>query len=264
MDECAIYLYGVAPSELVNDLNILGIDSTNKLYTIIYSDLKAIVSNVSLEEYNEEEFAKNIEDMNWLKEKAFLHSNITNELFNTIGNIIPVKFGSIFILYENLHKFLNENYQNLKVNIDCAKGKEEWGIKLYGDMNQFIKANMSDERNQIEEQAATVSKGAAYFIKKKLSSTIEEKAKDKIIALSQKIFNEISTKSIESKLNKLLSKNATGMAYEMYLNSVYLINKDDVDSFNNVVENCKKEYGNNGFYIEETGPWPIYNFYRLT
>lgn len=260
MSECEIYLYGIVPFDTIYELNLEGIDDVNTLYYIQYEGLKAIVSNVAVEEYNEETFARNVEDMNWLKQKAVLHSNIINELFNNLGNIIPVKFGSIFITEQSLHNFLSENYEQLNHNIGYTEGKEEWGIKLYGDINKFIDNNMEDEKKEILQQVATVSKGAGYFIQKKLLSTIEEKAKDKIIALSQKMFNELSAQSVESKLNKLLSKEATGIPVAMYLNSVFLIDKNSLDLFKKLVGYYKKEYKNIGLYIEETGPWPAYNF----
>lgn len=263
MDKYAIYLYGVTYHDSVNELDMLGIDNNNKLYSVEYNDLKAIVSNVLYEEFNEESFAKNVEDMNWLKENAVLHSNIVNELFNTLNGIVPVKFGSIFVTEEGLCNFLIENYQYLIKNIEISKGKEEWGIKIYSDINKFITTNMKDEKQEVSEQASEISTGAGYFLKKKLFGMIEQKAKDKIIMLSQKIFDEISVRSVESKLNKLLSKEATGVSFEMYLNSVFLINKDKVDLFKSMIEEYKHDYKNIGLYIEESGPWPTYNFMSI-
>lgn len=263
MEKHAIYLYGITSLDRIIDLNIPGIAQESNLYCIEYQDIKAVVSNVPLEEYDQDAFAQNVEDIEWLKEKAVLHSNIVNGLFNASRTLIPLSFGTIFLSKENVNHFLMENYHTLKQNLDKINEKEEWGVKLFCDINKFIETNMDDEKKLILEQTSDMSTGARYFLQKKLTTNIEDMAKNKVIALSQKLFNELSTKSCERKLNKLLSREATGVPHDMYMNSVFLLNINNLESFEKTIENYKKEYEKTGIHIIHTGPWPPYNFYCI-
>ena len=260
MEECAIYLYSIVPYDYIIPLDILGMDNINNLYYIEHEDIKAIVSKVPLEDFSEEAFAQNVENMEWLKQKAILHSNIINQLFSKASSFIPVKFGTIYLCEESAYIFLRDNYQIMKEALQKVKEKEEWGIKLYCDLNKFIETEMVNEKKSVLEQTSNISKGAQYFLQKKLSGTIENMAKSKVFTISQKIFDEFSASYFEGKLNKILSKEATGRSLDMYMNSVFLIHKDNVVKFKQTAENYKNDYRSIGINIELIGPWPPYNF----
>jgi len=263
MQNHAIYLYGIIPEDFEKELDILGIDQKNKLYIIQNKELKAVTSNVPLEEFGEKAFARNVENMDWLKQKAVLHSDIITQIFTIAGLIVPVKFGTVYLLEENVRNFLQEYSEALKENISNLKGTEEWGVKLYCDINKFIDTSMAEEKESVLEQTSQVSKGAGYFMKKKLSGSIEESAKDKIIKFSQDIYNNISSQTYNAKLNKILSREATGLPYEMYMNAVLLINKENIVCFKQLVQQYISEYESKGIFIEQSGPWPPYNFCNL-
>jgi len=264
MNNCAIYLYGIIPVHSASSFNILGIDKINQLYSLDFEDLKAMVSDVPLVDYDEISFTKNAEDIEWLKEKAFLHSNIISHIFNITNAIVPIKFGTIFLCKDNIFCFLKENYQALKDNLINTANKQEWGVKLYCDINMFIDTNMTDEKKKILEQTSNISKGARYFLHKKLEDNISNMAKNKILILSKNIFDNLLSECSEGKFNKLLSKEATGMPFEMYMNSTFLLSKKHVQHFIQTLDIHKDELKKIGVYLEQTGPWPPYNFCTLS
>jgi hypothetical protein len=49
----------------------------------------------------------------------------------------------------------------------------------------------------------------------------------------------------------------------MILNAVFLVQTNNVTDFNNTTENITKKYGNFGFKIEITGPWPPFSFISI-
>lgn len=50
---------------------------------------------------------------------------------------------------------------------------------------------------------------------------------------------------------------------EQLLNSAFLINKDKVEDFLNIVEELRTKYTDKGLFFDCTGPWPPYNFCNL-
>jgi len=70
--------------------------------------------------------------------------------------------------------------------------------------------------------------------------------------------------SCEARINKLLPKQVTEREDDMILNSAFLVGKDEVGDFINIVDTLKVHYENKGVSIDCTGPWPPYNFCSLT
>ena len=100
------------------------------------------------------------------------------------------------------------------------------------------------------------------------TSMQKKKKEELIIALLDKKLNEYALDSFEylkkysisTCINKLLSKEITEREESMILNSVYLIDKNNVFDFVNIVESFKTKYRDNGLFFDCTGPWPPYNF----
>ena len=262
MGGSGIYLYGVIEKSN-HGFNIKGIDGINNVYDITYHDIAAIVSNVNLDEFGEDTLREKSEDIEWLKKYAQIHMDIIKEIMS-YGTFIPFKFCTIFLSRDNIINFLGTNYETLKSELARLNGKEEWSLKVYCDIKKFIENQMKEEIKKMEESAAKKSKGAAYFMKKKLESDIENIAKDKIYSYMDQIYNEIIKQAVDGLKNKLLARELTQKKEPMFLNASYLINKENVNNFINLIENLKKEYSQKNILIEYSGPWPLFSFVKLT
>lgn len=260
MVQMGIYLYSVVFSNKEFNIDKHGIDNENLLYAIDSEDLRAVVSPVSMEEYNEESLAIKINDIEWLKEKAILHSDLVNLIFHSVDSIIPIKFGTIFHNKENIINFLEENRHSLVENLIRLNGTVEWSIKVYCDLERFINTSMLEEKKELLSRISNTSKGAAYFIQKKISGQMETMAKSKVLSVTDQLFNLLMSESTGGKLNKLLSREATGQKFDMYMNAVFLIKKADIGLFLSTVDKYRKENIDNGILIEQSGPWAPYNF----
>jgi hypothetical protein len=93
---------------------------------------------------------------------------------------------------------------------------------------------------------------------------LAEAANRKINESGQESFEMLKDLSFEARINRLLPKEVTERADEMILNSAFLVGKDEVGDFINMVDTLKMHYENKGFFIDCTGPWPPYNFCGLS
>ncbi len=109
-----------------------------EIFAIPYQDLKAVVSEVSLEEFGSEEIQRKArEDLKWIKEKAQLHEQVIEEAMGYprksalraerapirvnppgITAVIPMKFGTIFKTKENLKGTLKKYYSKFKKTLE--------------------------------------------------------------------------------------------------------------------------------------------------
>ena len=117
------YLYCII-KESDHEFSTEGIGG-GKVWTMPYQDLKAVVSEVSLDEFSSEEIQKKSqEDINWIKEKAQNHQKAIEGAMAS-GPVIPMQFGVIFKTKEKLEETLAKHYEQFKQSLEKLAGKQE-------------------------------------------------------------------------------------------------------------------------------------------
>jgi len=250
-----VYLYCVADKE--PKVNGLG----NNLYSICHNGLYAVASKVQQLEFGEEGLKKNMADFEWVKAKASTHEKIIERVM-TDTDVIPFKFGTLFSTDDSLKVMLEQYGQEFKAILRKLANKQEWGLKIFCNPEKLKASFLSNQEKipKIEDEIKTSSVGRAYFLKKKKDELIEKTLNEKINECGQESFELLKELSFEARINKLLPREVTDRDDDMVLNSAFLVDKDEVNDFRNMVDTLKMHYEDNGFVINCTGPWPPYNF----
>jgi len=231
------------------------------LKTLVIGNFHVVVKYVSSGEFSEENFKKNLSDIEWLENNARDHVHVINLLMGQ-NTVIPFKFGTIFYAEESLKKFITDYSDSLFENFHHIEGKEEWSVKIYCDRKLLIEQidELSEEAAALEKQIMASSPGKAFLLKRKKSELIENEVDRICKNYGQDYFNEFKKLSVSTNLNNLLPKEFTGREDSMILNAAFLVGKTKVNDFRNTVNTLQKKDGNSGFYIETTGPWPPFSF----
>ncbi len=257
-----VYLYCVVDSEpTIKQVE----DSENNLYSICHNGLYAVVREVEQQEFGEEGLKKNMADFEWVKTKAGLHERIIEQVMSNIS-VIPFKFSTLFNTDESLKAMLEQYGQEFKAILRRLAHKQEWGLKIYCNLEKLKGSFLSNQEKilEIEDEIKSSSVGKGYFLKKKKDQLIERMLNDKINECSQENFELLKELSFEARINRLLPKEVTEREDDMVLNSAFLVDRDEVDDFQNMVDTLKVHYESKGFFIDCTGPWPPYNFCGLS
>ncbi|MBM7623262.1 GvpL/GvpF family gas vesicle protein [Sporohalobacter salinus] len=252
-----IYFYGVTLDRNWDDHKIKGMDSNYYLRKIKIEDLNGLISLVPLAEYGHPAIDENIENLSWLKKKSEEHMNILKSAME-YSQIIPMKFCTVFYDEKKIEELLEQNYTRLYEKLEYLSNKEEWSCKLYIDKEKFIEEYK--ESKQDLDDINGMSKGAAYFKKKKLSNELEEKARKEIYDISDYIYNRIKELGMECQRNDNLGQEITGIEKEMILNTAILIDNKKNEKIINKINKEFNKLNNEHIDIECTGPWPPYNF----
>lgn len=239
-------------------------DMIDNAYFVCHKGFYAVTRNVEEGEFGLEGLRKNMADLEWVKTNATLHERIIEQIMKDTC-VIPFKFGTLFNTDDSLKAMLQEYDEEFKAILDRLKNKEEWGVKIYCDVEKLKTFSINDEPEilEIENKINSSSPGKAFFLEKKKTELLAQAANRKINESGQESFDLLKDLSFEARINKLLPKEVTEREDEMILNSVFLINKDEVDDFTSMVDTLKIHYENEGFSIDCTGPWPPYNFCGL-
>lgn len=257
-----IYLYCITrtkPSQ--TNFEEIGV----KVYPIYFQGTYAVVANVSPDEFAEENFKKNLANIEWVEKKARQHEKVVEEIMKDI-TVIPFKFGTIFEAEKNVEKLLRDNNLKFKNMIAGLEGKEEWGLKIYCDLKQLENTlQAEDERiKEKDKEIASAGKGKAYFLKKKKDKFIKDIVNERISEYTQDCFERLKRTSVDTRINKILPKEVTEKKEDMVLNAAFLMNKKRTEEFDTVLEYLKTKYSDKGLIFDCTGPWPPYNFCSLS
>jgi hypothetical protein len=234
------------------------------LEALVLGDFHVVVKYVSPEEFLEENFKRNLSDIEWLDKNTREHVRVNGALSGQY-NVIPFKFGTIFYNEDSLRRFIADYTMSLSENLSFIKGKEEWSVKIYCDRKSLsIQIDeLSEESADLEKQIMASSPGKAYLLKRKKTELIEFEMDRICKKYGQEYFDEFIGVSTATSLNNLLPKEFTGREDNMILNASFLVNKNEVSNFRNKLDTLKNKYENSGFCIESTGPWTPYSFIHI-
>ncbi|OGW11566.1 MAG: hypothetical protein A2W77_00415 [Nitrospinae bacterium RIFCSPLOWO2_12_39_16] len=233
----------------------------DKPYFIYHQSLYAIVNKVKESEFDEENLKRNLADLEWIKAKASIHEKAIEGIMKD-ACVIPFKFATIFNTEDNLKAMLSQHLKEFKALLIKLEDKEEWGVKIYCN-SEKLKENLIQEDEQllnIDKEINSSAPGKAYLLKKKKEELLNIAANKKLNEYGQVSFDRLKEKPTGVRINKLLPKEVTERNDEMILNSAFLINKDKVGDFLNIVEDIRAKYTDKGLFFDCTGPWPPYNF----
>lgn len=258
MEEKLIYIYCVTSKEP----NFKDLDCG--VYSICHNGLYAIVNKVSKSSFSEENLKKNLSDIKWVEEKAREHIKVINQVMES-ATVIPFKFGTVFKTEDNLKKMIEDCSGQIKDNISKLDGKEEWSVKIYCDfkiLNEKI-SQISEKIKELDQEIVSSSLGKAFLLKKKREDLIKEEVNKKINECGQNCYEKLKERAEEVVINKLLPKEVTEKENEMILNSAYLVLKEKVETFLDLIEEMKNKHSEVGFEFDCAGPWPPFNFVKM-
>ncbi len=224
-------------------------------------DLAAIVSDVSEEEFGEENLKKNLSRLAWVESVVRHHESVMEEM-RAQTTIVPFRFPTIFHSQTSLQEFLHAQKSALKNLLENLKGKEEWGIKVYigSEQLQAFLAG-SKEIQEIDEALKTASAGKAYLLKKRRESLVAGNLTASLQEALDSLFERLRKFSVQAKLNPVLPKAVTEREDEMMLNGAFLIDSQKREMFMEEVESAKKAFP--FLTLEPSGAWAAYNFCNL-
>jgi hypothetical protein len=236
-----------------------------RIYPIYFQDTYAIVSKVSSDEFSEDNLKKNLANMDWVEKKVRQHEKIIEEIMKD-ATVLPFKFGTVFQSEENVENLLREHGAEYKRIIERIEGKEEWGVKIYCDVERLKGAIIKEEVEilKIEKEIESSSSGKAYFLKKKKEELIKDTVNKRINEYGRLCFEILKGQSLDVRINKLLPKEVTEREDDMILNSAFLVDKSRVAEFIQTTDALKAKYNDKGLNFDCTGPWPSYNFCQLS
>jgi Gas vesicle synthesis protein GvpL/GvpF len=251
------YVYGVigsAETDLPPDLT--AVDPEHPVELVRLGGLAAITSRVSLAEFGEEELRENLNDLEWLEEKARAHEAVLEAALARM-TVVPLRMCTIYLSEAQVRDMLDRERALLDDALRRLEHKSEWGVKLICEPGALLRAASEEETAPGEHD---VTEGTAYMNRKRREAQARDEEDRVAAAWAQKVHERLASLAAEAHRNPLQSPEVSGHEGEMLLNGAYLVADADLERFRERVDLLDVEFGRLGAAVELTGPWPPYNF----
>ena len=256
--EVGWYLYAFFSNGEVPPMT--GIDGHSPLNRIDEKGIVALASQVPLAEFGEEALRRNVEDLGWLEEKVRLHEAIV-EAALAKGQLLPMKFGTIFLEQERIREVIRKNALVLRAALEELGDKEEWGVKGFVDETGLRAAVLQNDPVLValSGEASAKPPGHAFFHRRKIEEAASVKSQEREASLAREAVEAIRKTVVEvAECPPLLPEAAR--KEKIVLNLACLVRKNGVEAFLAGVEQWSRDHAEEGVSLVASGAWPPYHF----
>jgi hypothetical protein len=255
------YVYGVArATEAELPEGLAGVDPEHPAMLIGHGGLAAIASRVSLSEFGEDELRENLNDLEWLEEKARAHEQVLAEALARM-TLVPMRLCTIYSSESHVREMLDREHEIFMEALGRLEGKTEWGVKLIAEPGAVDRAADSSGKAQIDDEG-DVTEGVAYLRERGRENRARELGTEIAEQWASEAHELLASRAFEALCNPLQNPELSGETGEMLLNGVYLVEDGDIDDFREAVDDLNTRFGARDVRAELTGPWPPYNFVK--
>jgi hypothetical protein len=258
------YVYCVADnsaaSRIISEKTPLAIEESAGIELINRKKLAAVVSQIPMSDYGEEELAAKLTDASWTAIRAMRHEQVV-EHFASRTSVVPLRFGTIYVDRSRVEEMLDEKEAQLSAILTRLVGREEWGVNVFCDRAVLLAniTNVSPKLREMVDEAAKASAGQSYLLQKKIETLKADEAKVEIARAADQIETRLRNESEGATRLRILKVETTEHG-ELKAKFAFLVVKSKFESFRNGAEDLARELDSAGIRIELTGPWPAYNF----
>lgn len=240
------YIYCIIGTDKNVDFGPIGIgDRGDKVYTICYEDIGAVISNSPITQYSVS------------RDNTMAHQLVLEKAMEGY-TVLPARFCTIAKNEDEIvEKVLKGRYKEFKNLLTEMNGKIELGVKAFWKDTKLI-FNEIAEIDEIRRLKAMVVKNPSVKIRdlqikvgELVKSALDAKKKNE----SEKIVDELKDLASDYRINDTYGD-------QWILNSAFLVNKAKDKEFDTRIDELDKRYGDR-INFKYVGPVPPCNFVEI-
>lgn len=228
---------------------------------LVEGSVAALVARVDLTEFGEEPARGNLEDAGWLERNARAHEAVLEDALATARGVVPFRFLTVYTDEADLRRFLAEHERELRAVLERVHGTIELGVKAFVDRAALDRAvaGITPEVAELDAAIAASGTGRAYLLERRRDQLAREESARLLAAFAADAHARIRAAALDAVVNVVQPPELSGRPEQMVLNGAYLVRADD-ESFAAELGRLRPDAEELGIALEQTGPWPPYNF----
>jgi len=238
------YVYCIVRSDRQRDFGAIGIGGGQRVFTIAFDDLAAVVSDTPIVIYDP------------TRENVLAHEFV-NETVMKEFTVIPMSFGTVFRSDEDVAELLRSTYQAFSDVLDKMQDKIEFGLKVLWDRDKVV-AKLEQENEEIRRLNDEISRHtttSTYFARMQLGRLVEASLEEISSRYVSDIHDALKPVAVASRSNKPIGD-------RMILNAAFLVDRAQEQAFDERVKETSRKY-DDVLSFKYSGPWPPYNFVNI-
>jgi gas vesicle protein GvpL/GvpF len=238
------YVYCIVRSDRSRDFGAIGIGGGQRVFTVAYQDLAAVVSDTPIVIYDP------------TRDNVLAHEFV-NETVMREHTVIPMSFGTVFRSEDDVTELLRSTYQAFSDVLDKMQDKIEFGLKVLWDRDKVV-ANLERENDEIRRLKDEISRhttSSTYFARMQLGRLIESALEEIGTRYVADIHEALKPAAVASRSNKPIGD-------RMILNAAFLVDRAQEQAFDERVKETSRTY-EDVLAFKYSGPWPPYNFVNI-
>jgi hypothetical protein len=239
------YVYCIIRLDSPREFGTIGIgEGANRVYTVHYRDLAAVVSDTPIVIYDP------------TRENVLAHEFV-NETVMREHTVIPMSFGTVFRSEEDVTELLRSTHQAFSDVLDKMQDKIEFGLKVLWDRDKVIAdlERSNDEIRRLKDEITRNTQSSTYFARMQLGRLVEGALEDTGNAFVSDIHETLKEVAVASRSNKPIGD-------RMIMNAAFLVERHREKDFDEKVREVSRKY-EDLLTFKYTGPWPPYNFVNI-
>ncbi len=251
--ESALWVYGVVPREAADPpVGAAGIDG-RPVEVVHDGRLAALVTRVPLESFGPNALERRLNDLEALESLARGHEAVLDAAV-AHGDVLPLRLCSIYASAERVREMLEQEGSALHSALAAVAGKAELGVKA------FLEASAEPAPAVAGAAPAT---GADYLARKREAREQRAGREDAVETTVAAIHARLAERASAARLSRPHDRGLSGRDAEMVLNAAYLVRREDIPTFEALVEELADAHRRDELVLELTGPWPPYHFVEV-
>jgi hypothetical protein len=246
-----IWVYAVIRGERAED-RVSGLRGVGgeQVRVVAADGLAAVVGAVGLDEFGRDALRRNLEDLDWVAQKARAHDAVITAVAR-FGPVIPVRMATVYLDDGRVRKLLENRREDFETTLTRLSGRAEVGVKVYADPKRLL----TPDRGQEYPETRT---GTAYLMRRRRELASREEAYQAAAAEADHIHATLLRHAVDGKRRPPPDRSLSGRDEVTVLNGTYLVDSDAVGLFQETVAALSMSTGR--LSLELTGPWPPYSF----
>jgi hypothetical protein len=254
MADSGLYVYGlVAAGALARAPELPGVDGTHAVECLTERDICALVSRVSLEQFDEQPLREHLADMAWVEQTARRHQQVLEAVLEQCTPI-PMRLCTVYGDEEGLREMLDRESDDLTAALSDLSGKLEWGVQA------FAGPRPESERRSAPTAGQSVATGTDYLQSRLAARNSGEQSDAELERHCDRLYAELGAIAEACRLGVPQRPDISGHEAPMILNAFYLVANERRERFCSHIAEIRGELGAQGIELRLTGPWAPYNF----
>ena len=247
------YVYCVALASQVAPLEETGIQGRN-VYAVPHRAIAAIVHNCPPAPAQQPAGSE-------AKAWVLAHHRVVDAAWKRWGAVLPMNFNTVIVggeksAKEQLHLWLESEYESMTAKLGGFVGKAEYGVQVFWDVKAVGKdlVAKSADLKAWKEEIDRKSRGLAYMEGQRLEKAARERIQAEARVRYEQFHERISQHAGSVAVDKTGRSDHPG---QMLMNLSCLVTEEQYPAL--TAELTRIDAGE-GYSVRVTGPWPPYSF----